>query len=310
MDREIFDVVIVGAGPAGLTAGIYAARIGLETLVLEKELPGGRVLKVKMLENFPGFPEGISGDELIQRMKEQSEKFGADLRFPEEVVGLDLDGEAMEVKTKEGRYYGRSLIFCTGTQSKRLLVPGESELLGQGVSYCPICDGPLYSGAVVTVIGSDDEAADDALLLTKNAEEVIMVSGKERMEMSETLKERLEEKENFRIILNAQVKAIEGQTSVEKVRIVQDGEEKVIPTEGVFVSLGRVPMTEIVEKTGVEVDERGCIKVDRRQRTNVEGVYAAGDCTCGGMQTVTAAGEGGMAAITASMYVKRQKRKS
>jgi len=160
------------------------------------------------------------------------------------------------------------------------------------------------------VIGSGDEAANDALFITKIAKKVTMVSSSEEMDMSATLRERLEEKKNFEVMLNSRVKAIEGDTSVKAIKIVDTKTKKQqkIPTDGVFVSLGRVPMTQLVQKAGIEVDQAGCIKVDRQQRTNVEGVYAAGDCTCGGMQMVTAAGEGATAAVKASTYIKRAKK--
>ncbi|MFQ5836493.1 MAG: thioredoxin-disulfide reductase [Candidatus Bathyarchaeia archaeon] len=310
MAQKTYDTIIVGAGPAGLTAGIYAGRIGLKTLILEGELPGGRAIEAAMVENFPGFPNGITGAELIQRMTDQARKFGAEVKFPEEVVNMDLSDETKIVNTKKEAYQARALILSTGAQRKKLLVPGESEFLGQGVSYCPICDGAFFKGLVVTVIGYGDEAANDALFLTKIARKVTMISSKEEMEMSEALREKLEGKKNFEVTLNSRVEAIEGDTSVKAIRIVdmKTNKQQKIPTDGVFISLGRVPMTQIVQKAGIEVDQRGCIKVDRRQRTNVEGVFAAGDCTCGGMQIVTAAGEGATAAIRASTYVKRIKK--
>jgi len=310
MTQKTYDTIIVGAGPAGLTAGIYVARIGLKTLILEGKLPGGRAIDIAMVENFPGFPDGITGTELIQKMTNQAKKFGAELRFPEEVVNINLSGETKIVNTKKEAHQARALILSTGAQRKKLLVPGESKLLGQGVSYCPICDGVFFKGLAVTVIGSGDEAANDALILTEIARKVTMISSKEEMGMSETLRERLEGKKNFQILLNVRVEAIEGDTSVKAIRTVdvKTNKQQKIPTDGVFISMGRVPMTQIVQKAGIEVDEKGCINVDHQQRTNVEGVFAAGDCTCGGMQMVTAAGEGAAAAIKASMYVKRTKK--
>ena len=310
MSQKTCDTIIVGAGPAGLTAGIYTARIGLRTLILEGKLPGGRAIDAAMVENFPGFPNGITGAELTQRMIAQAKKFGAELKSPEEVVNINLSSKMKLVNTNKEAYQARTLIISTGAQRKKLLVPGESEFLGQGVSYCPICDGAFFRGLVVTVIGSGDEAANDALLLTKIARKVTMISSSEEIEVSEALMEKLEEKRNFQILLNARVEMIEGETSVKAITIVdmKTNKHQKIPTDGVFISLGRVPMTQIVQKAGIEVDQRGCIKVDRRQRTNVEGVFAAGDCTCGGMQIVTAAGEGATAAIRSSTYVKRTKK--
>ena len=220
-----------------------------------------------------------------------------------------MRGETKTVNTKREAYQARVLILSTGAQRKKLLVPGEMEFLGQGVSYCPICDGPFFKGLAVTVIGSGDEAANDALFMTKIARKVTMISSSEETEVSRALREKLEEKKNFDVMLNSRVEAIEGDTSVKAIRIVdtKTNKQRKIPTDGVFISLGRVPMTQLVQKAGIEVDQMGCIKVDRQQRTNVEGVYAAVDCTCGGMQMVAAAGEGATAAIKASTYIKRTK---
>jgi thioredoxin reductase (NADPH) len=308
MAQRIYDIIIVGAGPAGLTAGIYAARIGLKTLILEEKLPGGRAIEAVIVESFPGFPNGLTGMELTQRMADQAKKFGAELRFPETVVNINLSGEMKTVNTKKEAYQTRALIVSVGVQRKKLLVPGEIEFLGRGVSYCPICDGAFFKDLAVTVIGSDDEAANDALFMAKIAKKITMISSKEEMEMSEAMREKLEEKKNFQILLNARVEAIEGDTSVKAVRIVdmKTNKQQKIPTDGVFISVGNTPMTQMVQKAGIEVDNKGCINVDRQQRTNVEGVFAAGDCTCGGMQIVTAAGEGATAAIRASTYVKRK----
>jgi len=310
MAQKTYDIIIVGAGPAGLTAGIYAARIGLKTLILEGNLPGGRAIYAPMVENFPGFPNGIIGSELTQKMTDQAKRFGAELKFPEEVININLSGETKVVNTKKEAYQARALILSTGAQRKKLLVPGETEFLGQGVSYCPICDGPFFKALAVTVIGSGDEAANDALFMTKIAKKVTMISSKGEMEMSVALREKLEEKKNFEVMLNSRVEAIEGDTSVKAIRIVdvKTNKQQRIPTDGVFISLGNVPMTQMVQKAGIEVDQKGCIKVDRQQRTNVEGVFAAGDCTCGGMQMVTASGEGATAAVKASTYVKRTKK--
>jgi len=310
MTQKTHDIIIVGAGPAGLTAGIYAARIGLKTLILEGNMLGGRAIDAAMVENFPGFPDGITGAELTQRMIDQAKKFGAELKFPEEVVNINLSSETKTVNTKKEMYQARALILSTGAQRKKLLVPGEMEFLGQGVSYCPICDGPFFKGLAVTIVGSGDEAANDALFLTKIARKVTMISGNEEVEVSGALREKLEEKKNFGVMSNSRVEAIEGDISVKAIKLVatKTNKQQKIPTDAVFISMGRVPMTQIVQKAGIEVDQIGCIKVDRQQRTNVEGVFAAGDCTCGGMQIVTAAGEGATAAIKASTYVKRMKK--
>jgi thioredoxin reductase (NADPH) len=309
MNQKIYDVIIIGAGPAGLTAGIYTSRFGLKTLVLEGRLLGGRAQEATKVENFPGFPNGITGSELVQKIIEQTKNFGTELKMAE-VVKLDTTKGIKTASTKKnGLYQARTIIIATGTQRKKLLVPGETEFLGQGVSYCSVCDGNFFKNLNVTVVGSNDEAANEAFFLTNVARNVTMISSKEKVEMSETWRKRLE-KENFKLLLNTKVVEIVGENFVKAIRVVnlKTNEEQKIETDGVFISLGRIPMTEIMKNAGIEIDQRGCIKADRQQRTSVQGVFAAGDCTCGGMQIITAAGEGAAAAIRASLYVRNSER--
>jgi len=302
---ELFDVIIIGGGPSGLTAAIYASRMGMKTLLLERELFGGRAVYAPIVENFPGFPEGISGAELTERMVKQAVKFGIEVKFPEEVLDLELDGAIKTVTTRNSQYRCLAIIIATGTQRKKLLVPGETEFLGRGVSYCAVCDGPLFRGKTNAVIGYGDEALEDALHLSGFSKSVFLITQSEEIDAAETLVNEFEKRENVKVV-KARVKAILGDGSVKAVSILasKSNKEKEISVDGVFISVGAVPMTALVKKAGTLVDERGCIKVDRRQTTNVEGVYAAGDCTCGGMQIVTAVGEGAMAAMQANRYVK------
>jgi len=308
VDDELFDVIIIGGGPAGLTAAIYASRMGMKMLLFESGIPGGRTLWAPMVENYPGFPEGITGTELVEKMVEQAKKFGAEMRFPEDVLDLTIDGKEKVVTTRLGEYRSLSIIVATGTQNRRLLVPGEIELLGQGVSYCAVCDGPLFRDKVTAVVGSSDEALEDALYLSDISKRVILTTQKDQIEASRKLLEACKEKGNIEII-KARVKSILGDNNVKSISILdfEGNKESEIPVDGVFISLGGIPMTSLAKKTGIEVDERGCIKVDRRQATNVEGIFAAGDCTCGGMQIVTAVGEGARAAMQAYQYVRSLK---
>jgi len=306
---DLFDVMIIGGGPAGLTAAIYAARMGMRMLLLESGVFGGRALWAPIVENYPGFPEGISGTGLVERMVEQAKRFGAQMRFPEDVVDLTLNGKVKTVKTRLDEYRSLSIILATGAQSRRLLVPGETEFLGQGVSYCAVCDGPLFKGKVTAVVGSSDEAIEDAIYLSALSRKVILATHKRQVEASDALLETCKGKVNIEI-MKARVKSILGDRYVKSISVLdlESNKESKIPVDGVFISLGGIPVTSLAKKAGIVVDERGCIKVDRRQATNVEGIFAAGDCTCGGMQIVIAAGEGARAAIQAYQYVKSIRR--
>jgi len=307
-ENRIFDTIIIGAGPAGLTAAIYSSWLGLDTIVLETGVVGGKAFEAPRIENFPGFEEGIKGQELTEKMRKQAVRFGGKIMEAEEVVGLDLDGEIKRVTTRERTYQGRVVIVATGTQKKKLRVPGETEFLGRGVSYCVVCDGPFFRNARTAVIGNTQEAGTDALFLATMAKSVTLVTQEKELKIEGTLAEQLRGKSNVEII-NGQVVAIFGQKTVKSIRIVENDLHREIEkdVDGVFISLGRIPMTDIVKRAGLNVDKNGCIAVDRTLRTNVDGVYAAGDCTCGGMQVITAAGEGAMAAMKASAYVRRRK---
>jgi thioredoxin reductase (NADPH) len=309
MSSGIYDLVIIGAGPAGLTAGIYASRIGMKTLIVERVSPGGRAVEAPIIENFPGFPDAVSGAELVERMIKQAEKFGAEIRYPEEVLDLVLDDRPKITATRNNRYESIGTVISTGTQRKKLSVPGETMFLGRGVSYCTICDGPLFKGKVTAVVGSGNEAFEDAIYLSDFAEKVVIITGKQEVEAAEKLVDRSVEVGNIET-LKAEIKSIAGDSCVKSVKIsdLKSKKERDIPVDAVFVSMGGVPMTNLIEKTGVAVDDRGCIQVDRRQATNIGGVFAAGDCTCGGMQIVTAVGEGAMAAMQAHRYVRSIKR--
>ncbi len=300
------EVLIIGAGPAGLTAAIYSAWLGLKTVVLETGISGGRAWLAPKIENFPGFPDGIKGSELVDRMNQQALRFNAEFKSDEEVVGLELNGRIKKVASRKQNYEATALIIATGTQRRKLRVEGETDFLGRGVSYCAVCDGPFFRNKSVAVVGNDEEAAIDALAIADIANKVTVVSQEKQLDMEGTLLARLEGKANVEIV-KGQITKILGEQVVKSVRIQRfdNGQEEERAVNGVFVSIGGVPLTAIVQKAGITTDRTGCLTVDRQQRTNFEGVFAAGDCTCGGMQVVTAAGEGAMAAMKASAYIRR-----
>jgi len=305
--ENVYDIIIVGSGPAGLSAGINAARSGLRTLIVEAEELGGIAAGVSLYENYPGFPEGITALELVKRMQTQASKFDAEIRYLEEVIDLDIKQDLKKVTTSKAIYHSLSLVIATGTQRRKLNVPGEAKFVGRGVSYCRVCDGPFFKGLKVAVVGFTKDAITDALLLSEIAREVFLITQGERINVPKELMKRLSEKANVKTI-GGRVVAILGAHVVKAIKIKLESKEELDEqVDGVFVSLGKAPATGIVERAGVEVDERGCVKVDRWQRTNIRGVFAAGDCTCGGMQVVTAVGEGAMASMKAMGYVKQMK---
>ncbi len=308
-DQQItYDLIIIGGGPSGLTAGIHTSRLGLRTVIFDAGTLGGRAVEASIYENFPGFPGGIVGKELIERMEKQISKFGAEVKTFEEVTDLEVKGELKTVTTSKAIYRSFALIIATGTQRRKLRVAGENEFLGRGVSYCKTCDGPFFKGLRVAIVGFTKEAIEDSLFMADVSKEVSLITNGEEIEAAESLKKKLLEKTNIEVV-NGKVVEIMGENVVRAIKIVDStSKQKLVKrVDGVFISLGWAPTSEIVRKVGIDVDEKGCIKVDRWQRTNIEGVFAAGDCTCGGMQVVTAAGEGAMAATTALRYVRGKK---
>lgn len=300
------DILIIGAGPAGLTAAIYSAWLGLKTVVFETGIVGGRAWLAPKIENFPGFPDGVKGSELSDKMTQQATRFHAEIKIDEEVIGLDLKSEMKKVVSRKQTYEAQTVIIATGTQRRKLRVPGETDFLGRGVSYCAVCDGPFFRNKVVVIVGNGEEAAIDALSMADIASKIMLVTHEREVDIEGTLLHRIQNNPNIEIV-KGQVTEIIGDQVVKAVKILEYDTKQTTeePVNGVFVSLGGVPMTAIVKSAGITTDRTGCLTVDRQQRTNVEGVFAAGDCTCGGMQVVTAAGEGAMAAMRASAFFRK-----
>jgi thioredoxin reductase (NADPH) len=304
----ILDLIIIGGGPAGLTAAIYAARMGMKMLLLESTAFGGRALLAPWIDNYPGFPEGLTGTNLIDRMVEQTKKSGVETITPMEALDIGCDGQTKKIMTHRGEYQASSIILATGTYNRRLQVPGENEFLGQGVSYCAVCDGPFFKGKVTAVIGSSDEALEDALYLSSLSKKVVVITQQKEVVAPKNLLDAVTEKRNTEVH-KARVKSIHGDKLVSSILVSDfNGIERTLAVDGIFISLGGIPLSGLAKKIGIELDEKGCIIVDRRQATNVEGIFAAGDCTCAGMQIVTACGEGARAALQAYQYVRSLKR--
>jgi thioredoxin reductase (NADPH) len=303
------DLIIIGGGVAGLTAGIYGARKGLDTLILEAELPAGQAALSPLIENYPGFPEGISGAELVKRMAKQAERFGVQINTMEPAIGFSLRKDKKVVTTEKGSYEAKAVIIAIGAKPlhlpERLGAKGEEEFIGRGVSYCATCDGPLFKNKKVVIVGSSNETVTDALYLADLNTEVTLITPAEKLEADEVLLKRLKERVKIR---NADIKAIKGKSLVESIVIEENGKEKILEASGVFITLGRkAPSSEIFEKAGVKCSEKGFITVDRYQRTSIEGVYAAGDVTGDFFQVSKAVGEGAIAAMHSYKYIRRKR---
>ena len=304
---ESWDVIIIGAGPAGLTAGIYASRSGLKTLVLEEKSPGGMAATSPWIENYPGFPEGIAGTDLIEKMLEQCRRFGAEIRNFEGVVELHLDKDNKIVRTDSSEYESKAVIITSGSKHRLLGVSGEEEFQGRGVSYCAICDGYFFKGKKVLVVGGGNCAAMSALFLHNLASEVYLAHRRDRLRAEEAYVKELK-KRGVRFLWNREVKEIRGDKMVESVMLYDNkrGEIEEMNVDGVFVFVGEAPNSEFAVKAGVEVDAQGYVVVDSFQRTNIPGVYAAGDVTsCPVKQIGSAVGQAIIAATEAFGCVKR-----
>ncbi|HIP63170.1 MAG TPA: thioredoxin-disulfide reductase [Archaeoglobus profundus] len=299
----MFDVAIVGAGPAGLTAGIYCARYGLKTIIFEDPTNISQLAIAPFIENYPGF-EG-SGFDLIKKMKEQALKFGATHKF-EKVVDIKKNGEKFIIKTDKSEYEAKAIILATGGKHKELGVEGEKEFRGRGVSYCAVCDGFFFKGKKVIVVGGGNSALVEAMYLKDLGCDVTVVHRRDKFKADEIIQRQFYEK-NIPVLWNTVVEKIVGTNKVEKVilRNVKTGEKSEMEVNGVFIAIGIEPQTELALKLGVELDSEGYIKVDRNQATNVEGVFAAGDCCNNPLkQVITACGDGAIAAYSAYQFLK------
>jgi len=300
---EAYDVLIVGAGIAGLSAAMYAGRLKMKVLVVG-ELVGGAITLTRDVENYPGF-DRIGGTELAERMRAHAEKFGAEI-ITDRVVGIRWAGKCFRAEMQSGKAVtAKSLILATGTEHRKLGVPGEEEFAGKGVSYCALCDGPFFKGKRVCVVGGSDSAAKEALLLAEWAEKVYVLARGERLRAEPVNLEKLMANKKIEVITRVQVREIRGDKVVEGVlldRPVNGSEE--LPVDGVFVEIGRVPANELAKQLGVRLNEKDEIVIDRESRTSVEGVFAAGDaCDTRFKQAATGAGEGVSAAYSAYQYV-------
>jgi len=301
----MYDLVIIGAGPAGLTAGLYAARSRLDVLLLERLAPGGQVLTTDWVENYPGFPEGISGFELMDKMKSQAEHFDLPIRM-EEVVGLEFHPDKKVVITHEGRMEAKALILTSGATPKKLGIEGEELLVGKGVSYCATCDGPFYRDQEVAVIGGGDTALEEALFLTRFASRIHVVHRRDELRGVKLLQDRAMAEKKIEFIWDTVPLRILGESGVEGIELknVKTGEIGRKKVQGVFVFIGTQPNAEVINGM-VKQDENGFVITDEKMETSIPGVFAAGDIRSKALRQVsTAVGDGANAAFSAERYLE------
>ena len=304
---ENLDVIIIGGGSAGLSAGVYAVRSGLKTLILEEKLPGGTIADASLVVNYPGFAE-ISGGELAEKMTSHTRKIGAIIHDLEPVTELGLTNEKKVVKTLRATYEAKAVIFSMGSHYKELGVKGEKEFRGKGVSYCGVCDGPFFKGKHVLVIGGGNSACITTLYLSGLAAQVTVVHRKKAFRAEESLVTDISAKNNVVVVWNTEVQEIKGDKQVKAVTLIDNttGETTELAVDAVFVQVGEAPNSQLAKAAGIETDEHGYIKVDMSQHTNLLGVFAAGDVTDQPIKQVgTAVGQGITAALEAYSYIKR-----
>ncbi len=303
VSRE-YDVVIVGGGPAGLAAGLYTSRSRLKSLLIEKSATGGWIANAGMVENYPGFPKGITGLELADLMTEQAIKYGLEI-FLAEVSGLELKGERKAVKTAEGDFTAKAVILAGGSDRIKLDVPGEKEFTGRGVAYCALCDAAFYRDVPVAVIGGGNTAINEALHLTKFASRVVLIHRRKELRATRIIQEKVFAEPKIEFLWDTVVEAVEGEDKVNrlKIRNVVSGEKSTLDISGIFVAVGSRPNTDYL-KDILTLEAHGYIPTNEKMETGVPGVFAAGDIRANSIrQLIAAAGDGATAAVYAEKFI-------
>lgn len=299
-----YDLIIIGAGPAGLSAAIYGARARLNTLLIERAMPGGLIVQTEAVENYPGFPEAIGGMELTERMSQQAKRFGMTPVFGD-VTAIEIDGNERIVRTADTSYRAPAVIVATGSTMVKLGVPGEDTFTGRGVSWCATCDGFFYREKKVAVVGGGDAALGEALHLTKFAETVYLIHRRQELRATKIVQEMVAREKKIQPVLGKVITEIKGGDVIQSVTLKDtgSGETSELTLDGVFVAIGYQPNTEFL-KGVVKLEPSGVVPVDLTLRTDVPGIYAAGDIRQGSIrQVVTAAGDGATAAVYAERYL-------
>ena len=301
---KIYDMVIIGGGPGGYTAALYAARAGLSVIVLEKLSAGGQMALSHQIDNYPGFPEGIDGFTLGEQMQQGAERFGAETELAE-VYSLDLNADPKVIDTSEGVYYGRTVVYAAGAGPRELGIPGEKELVGRGINYCAACDGMFYRGKTVAIVGGGNSAVADALILARIAKKVILIHRRDTLRAERIYHAQLEKMENVEFRWDSEIVELLSGEKLDGIRIrnIKTGEISEEEIDGLFVSIGRRPNTELV-KNQLQLDRSGYIQADESTKASVPGVFAVGDVRTKALrQIVTAAADGAVAVHFAEEYL-------
>jgi len=306
MTDEVRDVAIIGGGPAGLTAGLYLCRSKVDSVLFEQELTGGQALYSPLIENYPGFPEGIAGAELVEKIKDQAEKFGLETNTFSRVDGIENGGGVKVLLLENGEARARAVIIASGRSPRKMGIPGEDEYTGRGISYCATCDAPLFRDRAVMVIGGGDAAVEEALHLAKFASKVILVHRRDKLRASDYLKERALAEPKLEYMWNSELAEVKGGKTVGSAVVLNKvtKEKAEVAVSGVFIYVGNIPNSSFLENL-VELDDAGYIKTGETLETSVPGIFAAGDVRANRFkQVITSAAEGALAASSAQRYLE------
>jgi thioredoxin reductase (NADPH) len=305
--NKLYDVIIIGGGPAGLTAALYTSRNKLSTLLIEKGLIGGNINEAEKVDNYPGFPKGIGGMELTTLMHEQASLYGTEV-INDEVISIKAEDRIKTITTSQGNFQAKALIIAGGSERQKLNVPGEKEYTGKGVSYCATCDAPFFRDKRVAVVGGGNAALYEALHIAKFASKVSLIHRRDQFRATPVVQDKVFAEPKIECIWNTVVKEVQGETFVNGLKLedVRTGKESYLELDGVFVAIGLIPNTAYL-KDVVPLDEKGAVIVNNKMETAVPGIFAAGDIRIDSIrQVIAAAGDGAVAAISAAAYIENQ----